>query len=168
MPQLIPLTQFVCDKCGKLIEKPSDGYVEWLTIYTPNEPVTVSEFKIIHAQVTSPNKAHKEGCHHHLNSDHLSDIDLSHFLKNAHQYIYAFLSPGPLHDIEGNEPSQVVDFAAFTDFARRLTIPYYEEARQYFDKAINDGYFSDHHSIAIFTEETLLHIIEDYGENYLK
>lgn len=39
-----PLRQWICDVCGKVIEKPEDGYVVWGT----NEEGKIDKIRILH------------------------------------------------------------------------------------------------------------------------
>lgn len=52
----------------------------------------------------------------------------------------------------------------FTDFQRRLTLPYYEEARQLIVKAINDKYFDGCSSIYMHIPINLKNMIVHYQE----
>ncbi|WP_054749991.1 hypothetical protein [Ruminiclostridium josui] len=56
----------------------------------------------------------------------------------------------------------VADIRKWIDFYRRLQLPYYEEARQYWEEAISDGYFDDANEIYIYLPEKLKRMIEHY------
>jgi len=51
---------------------------------------------------------------------------------------------------------------SFTELFRRLHIPYYEEARIYFDEARSDGFFEGHNEFTIYSQPNLINIIEEY------
>lgn len=167
---LEPLKQFYCDECGEIIESPKDGFVEWLQIYDEETgKITVSGFRIIHRSVKSPFiSTSKEGCYKYGDNDYRMDNELTHTLKLSHQLIYSYLDLGFVHDAEGKIGSRVVDYKSFVDFAKRLTIPYYEEARKYFTNALQDGQFSDSNEIGLFSEETLKSIIETYSTSEIE
>lgn len=71
---------------------------------------------------------------------------------------------GFLHDKNKNIGCQISDFSEFVDFFKRLTIPYYEEARQYFQEAMADGeIYGDENEIYLFSEEKLEKIVQKYN-----
>jgi hypothetical protein len=47
-------------------------------------------------------------------------------------------------------------------FIRRLFLPYYEEARLYFDEAQADGFISDANEVLVYKEEFLQEMVERY------
>jgi len=163
---LIPLIQFYCDECGEIIDSPKDGFVEWLEITDEKtEKKTVNGFRIVHRKTQSPLKAIKhDGCYKYGNNDNRMDNELSYILENSHQFIFSYLDLGFIHDSNGEIGSLIVDYKSFVDFAKRLTIPYYEEARKYFSIAYQEGYFSEENEVGLFTESTLKSIIARYSE----
>ena len=48
---------------------------------------------------------------------------------------------------------------------RRMTVPYYEEARIYWDEAEADGFFADGNEYWIYQPITLKELIERYAGN---
>lgn len=162
---LKPLEQFICDTCGQIIEKTEDGYVEWLSSFDEEKGRVMSkEFRIVHHHAKSPLNSTKAGCYNHDLKHGRSDVDLKSFLAHKHQYIFSFLNPGFLQDPQREIPSEIEDYAEFSDFGRRVTIPYYEEARTYFSDAENDSEFNGCNEIQLFTENVLKDIIQTYSE----
>lgn len=162
---LKPLEQFICDECGQVINSPKEGYVEWESGTDANGKMFARGFRIVHAAYASP-LAHKstEGCYKYGRSHYRSDIDLEYFLKYAHQEMFSLLDLGFLHDKNKNIGCQISDFSEFVDFFKRLTIPYYEEARQYFQEAMADGeIYGDENEIYLFSEEKLEKIVQKYN-----
>ena len=160
---LTPLKQFVCDECGLIIDSPKKGYVEWEHGTDKNGKMFARGFRIVHAAYASPMKdKNKEGCYKYGDSYYRSDIDLDNFLRCAHQYMYSYLQLGFLHDANNEIGCQIDNFPEFVDFFKRLTIPYYEEARFSFQQALADGFISDESEISLFTEDVLKSIVEKY------
>lgn len=160
---LTPLKQFVCDECGEVIDSPKEGYVEWEHGTDENGKMFARGFRIVHAAYTSPLKdKNKEGCYKYDNSLYRSDIDLEYFLKHAHQYMYSYLHLGFLHDPKNEIGCQIDNFPEFVDFFKRLTIPYYEEARLSFGQALTDGIIADENEVSLFTEDVLKSIVDKY------
>ena len=122
---LIPLKQFICDHCKKIINSPEEGYVEWW----PNDKSDLPEnFKIVHNKF----------CH---NEPVFYSEALTEFL-NKRNDIEELLN---IPKFEGRERLRlglyVKDVQEYTEFTRRLTIPYYEQARTFWEDAIKDEFF---------------------------
>ncbi|MFA7056641.1 MAG: hypothetical protein WC155_03655 [Candidatus Cloacimonadales bacterium] len=79
--------------------------------------------------------------------------------------LLSFYSIGPLkralYPDEGSSKSRIFDNDEFIDLIRRVQIPYYEEARQYFNKGEVVEYYSDNHEYAPYLPHILKKIIED-------
>jgi len=76
--------------------------------------------------------------------------------------MYSFLHLGFLHDPKNEIGCQIDNFPEFVDFFKRLTIPYYEEARLSFGQALADGIIADENEICLFTEDVLKSIVDKY------
>ncbi len=145
--KLIPLKQWICDSCGGVIEKPTDGWLEW---YTEKDKSLDSGFRIVH---------HRESCMYNdmtLNQQNRSPCDLSLSLVLGSGGLGYFL-----FELELSEKG-VHKFASIKELIeiiRRLHLPYYEEARLYWNDALRDGF----HDGCSFDENTLLAIIQNYG-----
>jgi hypothetical protein len=149
MPTLEPLSQWICDGCNDTVSK-EDGWLEWL-----DDAQGTRQFHIVH------NRAR---CHHHANHDGCSDMHIDAFLgPDGLQNLLSMLDIGPLLAPNGPQEHGVADVRGYVDTIRRLHVPYYEEARRYFDSARSDGYFADHNEVSIFRPRTCLAIIERYG-----
>ena len=156
--RLKPLQQWVCDTCGEIIEKPEDGYVQ----FGPFGPMTgYTDFIIVHHLSASPRKnICRDGCYKYH-----SDIDLSHYLgTNGISSLLALVDPGVL--MRPVLPTaSTSDFRKWVELFRRLQTPYYEEARLYFDRAYNDGFFDGANEIWPYLPDTLRYIVEHYADN---
>ncbi len=151
---LEPLKQWICDSCGQVIETPDDGYVEWLV---ESEEAAFGQqygFKIIHAG---------EECTCYSEEDvSKNDAPLESFIGNkGHLYLLSFLDVGTLlmREYKG---ARVKNLREFVEFMRRLTVPYYEEARLYFENLHADEDFVLDDSI--YNQENLIRIIQKYGK----
>lgn len=150
---LTPLKQFICDSCGEVIENPNDGWVEWEGSFEDNKSVN-KNFRICH---------HKMQCQKLARHPNCSDLPLNNIIgDNVHAFIFTHLDAGPYHNREYSGPS-IVDFRQYTDFMRRLTLPYYEEARQWWNEAMMDGYFGDSNEIYIYLPDNLKRMIQHYS-----
>lgn len=154
------LTQFICDTCGKIIKSPQEGWLEWIR---DSKTGKVHSFRIVHHQMASPLK-NPEGCYQHGNVIGRSDDHLDHILANPTAELLMHLDIGSYHNPSFSGP-YVADFRNYVETFRRLTIPYYEEARLYWDKAIQDGYFVDANELLIFTPSFLRELIARYCPN---
>lgn len=151
--RLNPLKQWICDTCGEIIERPEDGYVQW----NRNDNLIIDDFVIVHHKLASPLKNHnKNGCYKYH-----SDCDLKSFLGDRGLVeLHSLLDPGPYHDPDYN--TRVSNIRKWSDFYKRLQLPYYEEARQYWNRAMSDGYFGDSNEVYIYLPESLKEMIKHY------
>jgi len=154
---LEPLTQFICDTCSEVIESPDNGWIEWLSHYDETQNKIVSrDFRICH---------HRTACQKHSNHIHCSDLPLREFVgERAAVQLARFLDVGPYHDPDYSGGPELENMRDFTELMRRLTIPYYEEARQWWREAITDDYFADANEIYIYLPKNLRRMIEHYNE----
>lgn len=68
------------------------------------------------------------------------------------------LDLGFLHDRNNKIGCQISYFREFVDFSKRLTISYYEEARKYFEEALEDEEIcGDENEIYLFSEKNKKH-----------
>lgn len=180
-PRLTPLEQFFCDACSKVIETPVDGLLTWRLGYEEK----AAEFAIVH----NPKRSTRpKGCavpgervlksvsldwvaapnlppEHPLLDDYDGDDDevIQEWLgaqrrANGLSYLIGeFLDP-----FRSREP-RVESISEFTEILRRLHIPYYEEARVYFDLGLRHNEFIAEGSWP-YTRTTLLGLIHKYGD----
>lgn len=152
--KLAPLKQFICDTCGKVINAPEEGLVEM--IY--NEELHYTRFTVVHHRVWSPRRPY-DNCEQGLACDHLDNFlgpkGLSAFL--------AMLDPGPHIKKQCESPHRVVNIREWVDVVRRLHLPYYEEARQFFAEAMEEGYFVGENELSMFVPTNLRELIMEYS-----
>ncbi len=148
MPKMKPIQEWICDSCGQTVT-PENGYLEWLS---PDSGP--HSFNVVH---------NKQRCFQHDNHFDRSDNPLDVFLgaKGLQQFL-AMLDLGRVLDPVGRHMPGTPELRSFVDVIRRLHIPYYEEARLYFEAAVSEGYFSDQNEVSIFVPETCKAIIERY------
>lgn len=157
-----PLKSWVCDTCGDPILSVDDGYVEF--IRETEAPYRASQFHIVHQRSSSPIGA----CYQHEHARGRADLALRDFTGGRGQArLLSFLDVGPefAPDFEG---PGVLDLREFTDFARRLTIPYYEEARQHWKAAWRDGFFDGTDGVYGYFPDQLRLIAERYANEPLE
>lgn len=151
---MTPLTQFICDTCSQLIENPNDGWIEWESSIEEGRRID-ENFRICHHRTECQTLAKHPNCYDLPMRDVIGD--------NVHAFIYSHIDIGPYHERNYCGPS-IIDFRQYTEFMRRLTLPYYEEARQWWNEAIADGYFGDANEIYIYIPESLRRMIEHYSD----
>ena len=79
--------------------------------------------------------------------------------------LLTFFDPGPLHDPDYSGP-RVADIREFTEVIRRLMLPYYEEARLYWERAIAEGYFGSPCETYMYLPDTLQSLVEKYTNGH--
>lgn len=151
---LKPLEQFICDTCHQPIETIEEGWVEWLNHQQEDGRWTTSNHRICH---------HNGRCEKLSYHENVSDNHLSYFLGNyTMPQLLGFLDIG-VHfnrNYQAPTPENMRDFVVFV---RRLTIPYFDEARHYLDRAVSESY-GDSNEINLYLPKTLKAIIEEYQE----
>jgi hypothetical protein len=167
-PKLIPSRQWICDSCCEVIQKPEHGYLEWKR--DPEQgsgPRHRAGFRIVHHALHSPHRTEKHqrgdgtNCYY-KKSDRGGDFELTHFLgPDGLVALTAWIDVGEEKDPEYSGPA--VDLREWTVLFRRLHVPYYEEARQYFDRASRD-HFGESNEVTFYLPETLKAMIEEYRE----
>lgn len=157
-----PLKEFVCDFCGGMINSPEEGYLEW--IEPLGEPLHLArEFKVVHQSHFSPLKKSGRDCYHHTNQRGRADLQLSEFVGQAGMSrLLNFLDAGPMF-IPDYKASRIKNMREFVELLRRLTIPYYEEARLHWVVAETDGFFQGVSSVKAYFPSTLQLLIYRYG-----
>jgi hypothetical protein len=75
--------------------------------------------------------------------------------------LLSFFDVGPYHDPDYSGP-RVADIREFTEIIRRLMLPYYEEARMYWERAIADGFFGSPNEVYLYVPNTCQSLVEKY------
>lgn len=154
--RLEPGEQWICDVCGGVIEKSEDGYLQWKM----NSDSKIEEFAIVHHISASPRRT-QGGCYL---EEPVRDFQLDGFLGvNGVLRLQSLIDPDPFH--RGAHYSRINNIQIWLETYRRLYIPYYEEARQYWEQALNDNYFNEMNELTIYYPENLKKIIEHYEIN---
>lgn len=148
--KLEPLKQWICDSCGGIIESSEDGWWEYCDDL---ETEIVSGFRIVHHQnscMYNEKELRREG-------KGVGDLPLGHMLESGG---FGHL----LHRLElsvTKKTDEHIDIPEFIENIRRLYLPYWEEARQYWEVSFKDGF----HDGCDFSENSLISIIEEYSIN---
>lgn len=160
--KLKPLKQWFCDTCGDVIQRPEDGWIEWLR----DDDHRVHSFRICHHAKASPRRnASREGCYAYGNSKGRQDLHLDSVLgHDGLAYFLSFVDVGAIHDKEGTSVPGVKDLRNWTDTLKRLHLPLYEEARRHFQEAERDGFYAGDNEVAPYTQDKLERVIGEYEE----
>lgn len=119
-------------------------------------------FKIVHYASSLPYRPGGD-CYHYTDENGRADNHLEYFLgDDGMPNLLRFLDLGPYHNRDFTGP-WVKDMREFVEFMRRLTIPYYEEARLYWREALADGFFDGANEIWMYLPDTLKKIVDTYG-----
>ena len=145
---LIPPQQWICDKCGKVIEKPEDGWLEWLEDHHGR-----GSFKIVHHAAASRYPVKKRSCYHY-----------PHHPQGQGLYLGPFLGPDGLAQLSVWVYSPgVKDLKEWVEMFRRLHVPHYEETRRCWRAAQSDDYFEGLVEEDRYSQDVLQGIIQQYG-----
>jgi hypothetical protein len=151
-----PLEQFYCDTCGELIEDVKNGWFEWLR-ETVGEKTFDHSFRICH---------HTKECRLH-SGGWVADSSLVEFTKEKGIIrLLKFLDMGEtIISTDNYDGPSIRDFREYTEIFRRLAIPYYEEARQYWNEAEHDGEHHGVNEIALYLPDRLERLVKKYSES---
>lgn len=147
--RLLPLEQFKCDACGQIIGSPDAGWVEWLA--GPTRGTKAHGFRIVHninrCQYPSSTRVH--------------DMSLSRLLgPDGLALLLALVAPGGR---TGNREDGVEGLEEWCELVRRLQIPYFEEARQYWSDAEADDFFIASDKRTPYSQAMLIAVLTRYG-----
>ena len=141
---LEPLQQWCCDSCGGIIDGSHNGFIEW---EVEQRTQRISRPRIVHKSLECPYRdsdlatAWKTSAHVTLD------------LVAGHKCLPNLLSL--LHDTVANGWADTEDGHAFVEVMRRAQLPYYEEARLFWNVALQASV----HDGTMYDEATLLHIL---------
>ena len=147
---LRPLSQWICDNCGKLIDNAEAGYVIWKV----DAEMRKYSFRVVHQKICDDQK-------------YSSSMPVKEFFGlNGSAYLTSMLSYGSVKLNAGESPRKPpVDMDEFSDFFRRMQLPYYEEARTKFgDEGIQER-FGDSNETYPYLPDGLKSIMEVGGPN---
>lgn len=149
-----PLQQWICDVCGGIIEKPEDGYVVW----SRDIDKKLDRIRIVHKNKIVGDK--RVGCDR--DKSFPLSMDLKSFLgPKGIVRLLSMVDPGP--NFTNEYEDRIANKRLFLEFVRRLQIPYYEEARLYWNEAMADGFFDGANEIKTYDPEDLQSLVEEYG-----
>lgn len=145
-----PLTRWRCDRCGDLIEGADKGYVIWGAHRHNN-----TGFEIIHqGRCDDKSKTHSAALRDFLG-------------PNGFAYLTSLLTDGIVrteHTEMTREPlSRVHDINQFTDFMRRVQLPFYEEARDYLRTSEAWDRLYDANEYLPYTQDFLRDVVAEKG-----
>lgn len=154
-----PLEQFICDGCGEIIEESSQGYLEWLSDPHSSSGLKEQEFgfRIVHHALHSPRKESQGDCYRLGSSSSQPLVDA--LGDSGAAWRLHFLDVGAFHDPEGEGMPRAKNLREYVELLRRLTVPYYEEARQYWGLLGSEPDFIGVHERAIYGEDILKELI---------
>jgi hypothetical protein len=157
---LQPLEQWVCDLCGLVIKRPDDGYVQWTyTKHKPDKEASVDSqmvgICIVHNWPSSPRTYTQMRCMYPEGPGlpRVGDLPLPLLLgSEGLGKLVGMLKKGEVADINN-----------WVEIVRRLHIPLYEEARQYWLEAEEDDFFDGFEEEDFGREDVLRAIIGRYS-----
>lgn len=158
MSALQPLLEWYCDSCDEVIKCPKDGYVIWHG--ERDDQYRAFGFRIIHHAPKSPGYPERSCDPGSMSSLALPDMVGPVGLIRA----LARIDRGRSHETEDYGGPHVRSLPEWCELVRRLHVPYYEEARRYWDEAEADGFIGDASEVRVYMEDFLKELIETYGE----
>lgn len=152
---LEPLNEFICDTCHQLIEDNSEGWFEWLQYYDHEKSRMVNEkFRICH---------HNKRCTKFFSNPKASSMYLTDLMKVAPYQLISFLD-GNISPKDEYKGPEINDMEEYVELAKRLTVPYYEEARLYWGSFLSSGNYNEYDAVTVYFPDNLKRIIEEFGD----
>jgi hypothetical protein len=156
----LPLKQWVCDTCHEVIEFPEHGYVEYKV---DDDPFLRHSFRVVHQAPHSPRRAGGANCYY-SNSERGGDWALADCLgPRGLILLTSWIDPGREFIREFKAP-QVRDMRDWVVLMRRLHVPFYEEARFFFQQAHRDGNMGGWNDFSFYTPKGLQEILRRYPD----
>tara|TARA_R110002110_G_scaffold397857_1_gene613225 strand:- start:284 stop:754 length:471 start_codon:yes stop_codon:yes gene_type:complete len=154
-----PLRQWVCDKCGDLINSANEGVLQWTDYEAKDHRYYISTgFYIVHNNIN---------CSFYKREEPVKDINLSEISGEIGiLHMLSFFDKGIF--IENQYPGLRLtnnDIRSLSEIWRRMQIPHYEEARLYYNEARMDGLLNGENEISMHTQRVLLKMIKKYRKS---
>lgn len=121
---------WICDSCGRTIEAPEDGYVEWLSSVDNDRGFGL---RLVHHKPASPRNT-KDGCQYNETYEY-SDKRVTVRADS----LKSFLGDDGLMDLLELIPLKELPVEEIVEMIKRLHIANYEQARPFLESAISQG-----------------------------
>lgn len=139
--------KWICDKCKGEIKNVEDGWVEWLTIRDNQSPLGYKEkyMRIVH-RVDCIYTESEQDRYNAISSD--SDLE-------------SFTGPdGLMQLLEFVSENRFEDKEEVLEVIKRIHIPGYEEARNYFEEAVSEGVFEPNTKPSYYSQIDINKVIQ--------
>ena len=153
--KLRPLTQWICDDCRLPILRPKDGWIEYTHVMVDGVKRYVG-FRIVHHLLASPQSDHS-GCY---GDDDIYTMHLHHVMEHGVAFAMSILGV-PEPDGLGGRGGSPKSLAEWASFARRLWLPFYEQARRHLRDAVRDEILSED-KYYMYIAENLESVVDKY------
>jgi len=130
---LPPPSQWICDDCNQVIEHHSHGWVEWAVEKTHVDQWREFDFFIIHHKSYSPKNQGicRSAAYRKYSGRRTGPMLLNHSLSTALGKSDEAATWGINAPLEIFESEFVKNEPEWSDFKKRLTMPYYEEVSRF-------------------------------------
>ena len=147
---------WICDTCGMPILKHEDGWVEWTKAHMAGNQWVVKQMRLVHHLAASP-RAPGGTCEFN---------DVVELQKNN-----VSVCSRPMKDYLGHDGlMRLLEYAVDPEFKnidiaemiKRFQIPGYDQAKQYFDRAIQKGVIELDCPKGFYTQQQIKAVIDHY------
>ena len=150
---------WICDTCGDLIEKPEDGWVEWIEFRNPSGKIKGKNLRLVHHIMASPLKESESGCYFkewELEETKGSMCDLS---------LQAFLGPDGLMRLLFYIPDRILPIREIVEMIKRLHVPGYEHARFHCKRVLDELEMEPYPVPGFYSQKQINAVLEYIEEN---
>ena len=153
------MNTWICDTCGGIIEKPEDGWVEWISLTQAGISPSGRDIRIVHSHSASPLDGPKK-CQYDGDIEFRKDKGVL-----SDNSLTDFIGPDGLMRLLVFISEQELPTPEVLEIIKRLHIPGYERARNHFDKAIYDGVFEPNMPKNFYNESDIKATIKYISEH---
>ncbi|MCC5612928.1 hypothetical protein LC612_41140 [Nostoc sp. CHAB 5834] len=149
---------WMCDTCGQLINRPEDGYVEWLSSIGENG--ASYGLHIVHHRPASPRKT-QMGCQYDERNDPALQL-----AAVSNVSLGELLGDDGLMDLLHFFAENKLPTEEIVEMIKRIHIANYEQSRPIIARAIANGAFNPNMRDGFFTQNQLENAIQ-WAKDYL-
>lgn len=149
-------TGWICDRCGKAIEKAGDGWLQWIERASPTGERQMCDLTLVHHLLASPRKeTHSHGCQFDDDAEFrkdrglTSDLQLSEFCgADGLMHLLSLLEE------PGSSRPDVLEMI------KRIHIPGYERARRHMEAAIAERVIEPNHPLGYYPQSDIQAVLK--------
>ncbi len=148
---------WVCDTCGKTINSPKEGWVEWTTIPSAGITRIVREMRIVHNRTASPHGPYGS-----------CQFDEWHEFANGKGIVFGsslqdYIGPDGLMKLVAEAADPIFQNIDIMEIITRIQVPGYDRAKGHLAKAVAEGVIQSKRPKGFYSQAEIRGVLEHYG-----